>query len=192
MNKRFLLLHGFTGSAPGHWQMWLAPRLREHGEWVSFPELAQPDDPDPEVWETQLAAELARLADGPGERVVVAHSLGGVLWLRHTARIRAEDRPDRVMLVAPPCDRSGIEEIAAFFPVGGDASRVRAAAGATLLVCSDNDPYCPKGARGVYGDALGIPTEVIPGAEHLNTDAGYGPWPHMEAWCLGQRPGMAW
>jgi serine hydrolase len=190
VNRRFLLLHGLSGSSAEHWQVWLEGRLREHGAWIRFPELADPDAPVPEVWEGQLAAELEDLMRGAGERVVLAHSLGAILWLRHTRSIVPEQRPDRVVLVAPPCVPAGIPEIAPFFPVGAEADRVRAAAGTTLLVCSDNDPYCPDGANRVYGAPLGIASEVIPGAAHLNTDAGYGPWPQLEEWCLGLRLGL--
>lgn len=191
MDRRLLILHGLTGSGDGHWQVWLEQRLREHGAWISFPELPEPDAPRPEVWEAQLAAELERLAGGAGERIVLAHSLGSILWLRHTASIRPEHRPDRVALIAPPCVPSEIEEIAPFFPVGAEPAQVRAAARTTLLICSDNDPYCPRGAAEVYGAPLGIDTEIVPGAEHLNSDAGFGPWPQLEAWCLGLRAGVS-
>jgi predicted alpha/beta hydrolase family esterase len=192
MSPRFLIVHGLTGSSEGHWQMWLAARLRERGARVSFPELADKDAPVPLVWEEQLRTELAALAEGAGERVVVCHSLGSVSWLRNAAHVEPAHAPDRVLLVAPPCGSYGLEEMAEFFPVGADRASVAAAAGQTLLVCSDNDPYCPEGAEGVYGEPLGIATEVIPGGEHLNYDAGYGPWPHVEAWCLGVRSGVAW
>ncbi len=189
--RRFLLLHGLTGSGEGHWQVWLERRLREHGAWVSFPALTEPDAPHPEVWEAELAAELEVLARDAGERVVLAHSLGSILWLRHTASIRAEHSPDRVALIAPPCPPSELAEIAPFFPVGAEPERVRTAARATLLICSDNDPYCARGAAEVYGAPLGITTEIVAGGEHLNSDAGYGPWPELEQWCLGRRLGVS-
>jgi predicted alpha/beta hydrolase family esterase len=36
----------------------------------------------------------------------------------------------------------------------------------------------------VYGTPLGIETDLIPGAGHINPEAGYGPWPAVERWCL--------
>jgi predicted alpha/beta hydrolase family esterase len=190
--QRFLILHGFNGPSHGHWQIWLATRLRERGAWVSFPELPDSDDPSSAAWKSALADELTALANGEGERVAVCHSLGAVLWLRNAASVTVENRPDRALLVAPPSGPTGHAEINEFFPVLTDASSVAAAAGSTLLVCSDNDPYCPEGALSFYGEPLAIRTEVIPGGEHLNVDAGYGPWPHVEAWCLGLRQGVAW
>jgi predicted alpha/beta hydrolase family esterase len=64
---------------------------------------------------------------------------------------------------------------------------VQRAAGETLLVCSDNDPYCPPGAVATFAEPLGIEARVIPGAGHVNPDAGYGPWPECEAWALTGR-----
>ena len=33
----FLILHGYLGSGPDHWQSWLAGRLRAAGERVAYP-----------------------------------------------------------------------------------------------------------------------------------------------------------
>ena len=64
--------------------------------------------------------------------------------------------------------------LAGFFPRPGASSRRNA-----RLVCSDDDPYCPEGAatRSTPG-----PADVLPGQGHINPDAGYGPWPAVEAW----------
>ena len=64
-----------------------------------------------------------------------------------------------------------------------ETSRARPAE--TLIVCSDDDPYCPPGAVATYAEPLGIAAHVIAGAGHINTDAGYGEWPEVEAWALG-------
>jgi uncharacterized protein len=54
-------------------------------------------------------------------------------------------------------------------------------------VCSDNDPYCPEGAAGAYGEPLELPVDVLAGEGHLNPDSGHGPWPEVEAWARGER-----
>ena len=75
------------------------------------------------------------------------------------------------------------DEFASFFPVPYDAEAILAAAGETLLVCSPDDPYAPGGAAASY---FGLPTHELPDAGHVNTDAGYGPWPGVEEWALSQ------
>jgi predicted alpha/beta hydrolase family esterase len=92
--------------------------------------------------------------------------------------------------VAPPSLGSGVAAIAPFFPLPIDPDAVARAAAETRLVCSDNDPYCPEGAGALYGEPLGLSTEILPGAGHVNTDAGYGPWPDLEAWCYGAKKGV--
>jgi predicted alpha/beta hydrolase family esterase len=174
----FLILHGLEGSGPGHWQTWLAERLRTRGEHVSYPDLPEPFDPQPEEWLDALEREL----DNLDEPVVVCHSLGCLLWLRFAAR--AQDRTaERVLLVAPPW-REDVAAVVRFKPDGVQPEHVRRVAGETLIACSDNDPYCPAGAVTTYAEPLEIRARVIPGAGHINTDAGYGEWPAVEAWAL--------
>jgi uncharacterized protein len=185
---RVLILHGWQGSGPEHWQTWLAGELRAAGAAVRYPDLPACDEPCPDRWAAALHGELAGLADDAGgERVVCCHSLGCVLWLREAARIAPGHRVERVALVAPPCPGAKVPELAGFFPSGADRATVEAAAQTTRLVCSDDDPYCPGlGARHHWGAPLGLPVDVLAGGGHINAEAGYGPWPAMRAWALGE------
>jgi uncharacterized protein len=168
----FLILHGYQGSGPGHWQHWLAGRLSEAGADVLFPQLPSPHTPQLPAWLHALDAELETLSTDP---VVVCHSLGCLLWLHHRA---AGGRGSARLLLAAPPSLTGVPDVLdSFFPV--PLRHLRRA----RLVCSDDDPYCPEGAVGLYGNQLGLPTDVIPGGGHLNPDAGLGPWPAVEAWC---------
>src|ERR671936_218582 len=88
----FLILHGWQGSGPEHWQTWLAGRLLSRGERVSYPEL-----PD------------------PGELVVLCHSMACILWLHHARR--AEAPVERVLLVAPPSPSADTPGVEGFFPL---------------------------------------------------------------------------
>jgi predicted alpha/beta hydrolase family esterase len=187
MRAHVLILHGWRGSEPEHWQTWLADRLRAGGHDVRYPQLPRCDAPCPDRWGAELHSELAALGR-EGERVVACHSLGCVLWLRQAARIAPADRVDRVLLVAPPCPGAAVEELAGFYPTGAERDAVAAAAERTLLVCSDDDPYCPgRGADRYWAEPLGLEVEVLPGSGHINVDAGYGPWPEAEDWVLGKR-----
>jgi predicted alpha/beta hydrolase family esterase len=149
---------------------------------VRYPDLPDPFDPKPDEWLAALQPELASLH---GERVVLCHSLACLLWLLN-ARDGARAAAERVLLVAPPCT-GDIEQDARFRPDGVTAEDVERAAGATRMLCSDADPYCPAGAAPTFGDALELDYEVIAGGGHLNTDAGYGPWPEVEEWALSGR-----
>jgi uncharacterized protein len=182
-----LILHGWQGSGLDHWQTWLFRRLRPA---ASFPGFPDPDFPHLEPWLETLRAALDRAAPAP---TVVCHSLGCVLWLHYAAhRAETDPRAGRVLLVAPPCACSPTPELADFFPVPRDPDAVaRAAEGETRLVCSDADPYCPEGAVRAYAEPLRIGAEVLDGAGHLNAEAGYGPWPEVEAWARGYADRLA-
>ena len=181
-----VILHGWQGSGPEHWQSWLARRLAD-GHEVRYPRLPAADDPRLEAWLPALDAALAGLPDGGFD--VVCHSLAVPLWLHRAARGGDGPAPARVLLVAPPSPHSPQPELARFLPPPLDPDRVRRAAGGTILVCADDDPYCPEGAAVAYGRPLRLPTTVVPGGGHLNPEAGYGPWPAVERWC--SRPNLA-
>jgi hypothetical protein len=181
--RSFLILHGYEGSGPEHWQSWLADRLRRAGELVSYPDLPSPFEPELPAWRAALAAELGAL---PGEPTVIAHSLACILWLHHCAEpVLDGGRAARVLLVAPPSPAGAPRPIQPFFPVPLERERVAAAAVETRLVCAPDDPYCPEDAAAVYGEPLALPVDVLAGAAHVNVESGYGPWPEAEAWCYG-------
>ena len=175
-----VIVHGWQGNEPDHWQTWLAAQLTEAGREVRYPSLPDPHTP-------QLGPWLAALGDGvnglPDDSFdVVCHSLGSVLWLHHVHSGHGP-RPARVVLVAPPSPHSDVPELKPLLDIPFEIDLVRHAADGTVLVGTDNDPYCPEGAAAAYGRPLKMPTTVIPGGGHLNVAAGYGPWPAMLDWC---------
>jgi predicted alpha/beta hydrolase family esterase len=180
--RTFLIVHGLEGSGPEHWQTWLAGRLRERGFEVSYPSLPDAGSPRVEAWLAALKGELAQLP--AADTTVLCHSLGSLLWLHHAAQNHAE-QVARALLVAPPQpDEEDLPSVG-FRPVPLDREGVAAAARETRLVCSSNDPYCPPETSQRIAEATGIPIDWIVNAGHINTDAGYGAWPGVEAWALG-------
>ena len=175
MAQAFLLLHGLEGSGPEHWQTWIAGRLREHGFLVAYPDLPDADAPVLGAWLEALDTELEQLP--PAETTVVCHSLGGLLWLHR-------DGPPvlRALLVAPPQPDVEVAGITGFRP-----APMRSSARSTRLVCSTDDPWCPPDRSRRIAADLGAPIDWLERAGHINTDGGYGPWPALEAWCLGER-----
>ena len=177
----FLILHGLEGSGPDHWQTWLAGRLRERGERVSYPHLPDPFDPHPADWDRALTRS-SRCSTSRSCSATRSPACCGCA----PSRGRAPSGSPRACCSsrrrgATMSSRSPASSITAR---GRETSRARPAE--TLIVCSDDDPYCPPGAVATYAEPLGIPAHVIPGAGHINTDAGYGEWPDVEAWALGE------
>ena len=176
-----MLLHGWQGNDPDHWQNWLAEQLSQAGRLVLAPELPAADAPQRDAWLSTLRATLADLP--PDGYDLLAHSLGAVLWLHHAAAPANVPRPARVALIAPPSPHVQIAELTGFLPPPLSIDAVRAAAEGTVLVGGDDDPYCPEGVAEAYGRPLKMATTVVAGGGHLNTAAGYGPWPAVLSWC---------
>jgi len=210
----FLLLHGWQNRRPAdHWQHLLADELRGRGLAVRYPQLPSPDEPDLAAWEAAVRSEHAAL--GPGPVTVVCHSLSTLLWLR----IQAGARPlaaDRVALVSPPSPEliAGQDAVHAFVDGGeaggdGGADGSDADAGApdallfdgrllgtgavgdSVVVAGDDDPWLPLGLGDTWRGRLDARQVVVRGGGHLTPDSGFGAWPAMTAWALGQRGEVA-
>jgi predicted alpha/beta hydrolase family esterase len=176
-----VVIPGWNGSGPGHWQTWLEEELAEAGRETRRPAFADVDHPDLNDW---LAALRATVRDLPADGYdVVAHSLGAVLWLHHVAQAGDSPVPARVLLVAPPSPETNVAEIAEFFPPPMDIDTVRHGADGTALVAGDDDPYLSEGIADAYGRPLKMATTIVENGGHLNLEAGYGPWPAVLSWC---------
>ena len=186
MSRRFLVLHGWENHRPPeHWEWWLVDALRDQGEQVLYPQLPSADLPVLTDWLEVFTSEWRQM--GAGGRVVVAHSLGCLLWLHAAAEGLVDPVADRVLLVAPPSPAvtAGTPAMAGFVAPEEPASVWAASRTGVRLVCSDADPYSTEGtAAELYGAPLGLDSEVLPGAGHLRISDGYGPWPAVLAWCL--------
>lgn len=182
--RSFLILHGWQGSGPDHWQTWLAERLAAAGEDVRYPDLPDPDYPDASEWATAIRAELEAM---DGDRTVVCHSLACLLWAREAATIAESGPVDRVLLVAPPCPVTPIPGVKDLYPAPLDPDAVARSAHEARVVGSDRDPYCPAGHERSFARPLGLPIDVLEGVGHINPESGFGPWPAVEAWCLEGR-----
>jgi uncharacterized protein len=176
MPEAFLLLHGLEGSGPEHWQTWIAGRLRKRGRPVAYPDLPDAEAPRIDRWLKALGAELEALP--LAETTVLCHSLGCLLWLHREGPPVA-----RALLVAPPQPDVEVAGATGFRPT----PMRRTGARSTRLVCSTDDPWCPPARSQRLADELGAPVDWLERAGHINAAGGYGPWPALEAWCLGER-----
>ncbi len=180
MSKQVLFLHGWTNRRPeGSWQRLASVALRQQGHQVHYPQLPNPDEPRFSEWAEVALNELAQIAEANrGEEVVViGHSLGAVTWLKLVAEGLAPELVSRVLLVAP-ADPELLIDIPDFKV---DVASVRSQ-GSTVVVGSDEDPWQPNGIVETFGNPLGVPTVVIPGARHFSLSDGFGQWAGVINW----------
>ena len=162
MSLTVVIVPGWRNSGPGHWQSLWAERLPdavrvEQDDWVQ---------PRRKAWVERLSETILA---APGPVVVVAHSLGCI-----TTTHLSDDVSTRIqgaLLVAPADpERRGV--LADFAPVPYQPLPFR-----SVLVASDNDPYCPVRLAGAYARAWGSDFVRLPHAGHINIESGHGDWP---------------
>jgi len=181
---RVLLLHGVGHRRPqAHWLWWLAEQLRAARIPVQYPQMPDPDDPDPDAWATVATAELGMLTAGGGPTVVIAHSLGTVLWAHLAETLPPQVLPSRAALVSPPTREEWAEAAPKFADITlGSLSTVP-----TVIVgrATDRVRSVPLSALAAEWGAACV---EIPGEGHLTPADGHGPFPGALAWALGGAP----
>jgi predicted alpha/beta hydrolase family esterase len=181
--RAFLILHGWENRRPvDHWQHWLADELLNAGELVAYPQLPDPDEPRLEEWLDSVQRHLTAL--GALDVTVVCHSLACSLWVTYGESGRPMGNVVRVALVAVPSPAVLASEIVAPFVADHTAIAQHGGQG-MVIVAGDDDPYCPEGVGRAYRLDPLVPLVTLPGAEHIRPSSGYGPWPAMLEWCLG-------
>jgi len=176
-----VIVHGYDGSGPGHWQHWLFEQLESRGLSARFPQLPAPTEPECEVW----VEALARLVAASPEPVAfVAHSLG-VWTVDHYLKKHGSARVRAALLVAPPSPFSLFEPIQSFLPPPRDRAAWSAIADSTLLLGSDNDDHAGDDEIVELGERLGVETRILSGVGHINAATGFGPFPLALEWLDG-------
>ncbi|GIW44250.1 MAG: alpha/beta hydrolase [Candidatus Binatia bacterium] len=175
-----VIVHGYDGSGPGHWQRWLHAQLRERGVGVEFPELPDPQWPQCDRWVGELREIVTR---APSPVVFAAHSLG--CWaVDHLLARHGSEGIAAALLVAPPSPYLLFEPVQSFFPAPQSAAAWQPLRANSLLVASDNDPYIDPGEAVNIAHRIGIAARILPGAGHINIESGFGPWPFALEWVL--------
>ena len=177
ISPRILIVPGWRGSGPGHWQSLWAEQL-PNAEWV------EQDDwltPHREAWVQRLEETvLAR----PGPVVIVAHSLGCIATTHMGAQAAA--RVAGALLVAP-ADPERRAQFSDFAPAPCAPLAFR-----SVLVASSNDPFCPIRLAGAYARAWGSELVRLQNAGHVNVESGHGAWPLGLALLQSLTAGLEW
>jgi hypothetical protein len=157
-----VIIPGWRGSPPGHWQSLWAQELPDavrvqQDDWVS---------PSRQAW---VASITKTILAQPQPVVIAAHSLGCIA----TAHLPPEASAHIVaaLLVAPADpERRGV--LNDFAPVPYQALPYK-----SIIVASNTDPYCPVRTAGAYARAWGSDFVRLQDAGHINLEAGFGAWP---------------
>ena len=164
------------GAGEGAWDedALLVASLAEHlgdGFVVDFPRMPREDDPDDDRW---LPAVDAAIAHGAAPVVLVGHSLGGYLLLKHLAAASIPSPIAAICIIAAPFPGGDADWVFDGFELpAGFAGRLPADA-AVLLYASEDDEVVPFAHRDLYAAA-------IPGAVTRTTVGGHQLAGNLEA-----------
>ncbi|RVU14779.1 RBBP9/YdeN family alpha/beta hydrolase [Methylobacterium oryzihabitans] len=161
-----LLVPGYSGSGPDHWQSRWEGRLSTARRVVQ----EDWDHPEPAAWRDAVVAAVAA-ASRPV--VLVAHSLG-VIAVAQAAPLLAPGAVRGAFLVAlPDVERADTPDILRGFAPIPQAPLPFPA----VLVASRTDPYTAYDRAGDFAAAWGADLVDAGESGHLNGESGHGPWP---------------
>ncbi|MDX2289483.1 MAG: alpha/beta hydrolase [Hyphomicrobiaceae bacterium] len=173
-DSEILIVPGWSGSGPDHWQARWARSL-------STARIVVQDDwfiPERSAWTARLVEAVERAARPV---VFVAHSLG-VATVVHAAATLSPDRVAGAFLVAPAdVDNAALWPVTAGHTFG--ASSAFAPLPTTrlpfpaVLVASADDPYCSFVRAGALATHWGASLVSAGPLGHINVASGQGPWP---------------
>lgn len=161
-----LMVPGFGGSGPGHWQDWW---LRNDANAILV-EQADWRRPTPEAWSEALVDAV----NTHPYAWLVAHSLGATLVTRIAAQ-RLELRIAGALLVAP-ADVEAMDIAGAELRAFGPMSLAPLPFPATVVASRTDRCMRFRRARSL-ATAWGASLVDYGDAGHINKAAGYGPWP---------------
>ncbi len=168
MATSVLIVPGYGGSGPEHWQsLWEAAH-------PDFRRVAQRDWEHPERDEWVGALDAAVLQAQPPV-VLVAHSLGCLVVAHWAAQ---HHRPIHgALLVAVPDaeDPDFAVDAGGFAPIPLAPLPFR-----SIVVASENDPYAEPERVEYFARQWGSLCVSVGAGGHINTAAGFGPWPFGE------------
>ncbi len=162
-----LIVPGWAGSGPDHWQSRWESRLKTATRVVQ-------DDwekPSREGWARRIV-EAVRAATRPV--VLVAHS-AGVSAVAHAAEHLRPGEVAGAFLVAPPAEAAK-RALPGMEPAFAVHRRERLPFPATVIA-SATDPHCPQDEARALAAAWGADFVDAGDSGHLNTESGHGPWP---------------
>jgi predicted alpha/beta hydrolase family esterase len=161
---RLVTVPGLHGSEGAHWQTWLerqfARSLRvEQADW---------DAPDVAGWANSLRELLARER---GPFVLAAHSFGCLATAHALQQASYANEIVGVLFVAPASPHK--------FAFAGpfEARRVGVP---SILIGSETDPWMPLAGARELAQRFGSAFVNLGDAGHINTAAGFGPWPRAK------------
>ncbi len=178
ISDRIIIVPGYLGSGPGHWQTWLESRLprcrRVTGITWEKPELA--------AWSQRIHKAI----DGSKQEVwIVAHSFGCLASV--VAASEQADKVAGIVLVAPADpDRFSPDGLrqkhqGKFLDISIDhlLPPKPLPCLSNVIIASENDPWLSLPKAKSWAERWGSTLINAGKVGHINAQSGFGPWPFI-------------
>jgi len=160
---KYFTIPGYGGSSEEHWQTYFERSLPN----CERIEQANWDKPECSEWVKTVADKITAWKDS--DIIIIAHSLGCITLAHWVDRFQRKVKA--ALLVAPPDLESQTDNLHDFKPT----PLIRLPF-PTILVASDNDPWCPKEKAELLANHWGSQFILLEQAGHINAQAGFGKW----------------
>jgi predicted alpha/beta hydrolase family esterase len=175
--RQFVIVPGHGGSGPRHWQTLFE---RSHPGVIRV---------NQKSWtmasRTSWVEGLERaLGETRAPAILIGHSLGAMTIVHGSAQSIRAANVAGALLVAPPDTDVHLPGMPAPWLVrlaGWTPVPMRRLPWKSTLVASANDPMCSLARSRAFADAWGCRFVEIGAAGHVDAEAGFGPWPGLEA-----------
>lgn len=172
MNKRVIIVHGWSGSSDRDFLPWAKEELEKKGYEVIVPNMPETDYPKIENWVPYLAKVVGEARE---DDILIGHSMGCQTILRFLESLPKGKKVDKVILVAGfgPYLKGLTEKEQSIAQPWIDAplnlDQVRTKSNTFIAIFSDNDPYVPlEENRKLFEEKLGAQIFTEHNKGHFN------------------------
>lgn len=176
MNKRVIIVHGWSGSPERDFLPWAKVELEKKGYEVILPNMPETDYPKIEKWVPYLEQTVGEIRE---DDILIGHSMGCQTILRFLEALPENKQVGTVILVAGfGSYLKGLTKEEQFvaqpwIDTPLDLDKIETKANTYVAIFSDNDPVVPlEENRKVFEEKLGAQIIVEHSKGHFNKDDG--------------------
>ena len=176
MNKRIIIVHGWTGSSTSDFFPWAKDELEKMGYGVITPDMPDTDHPVIEKWVSYLGEVIGQ---PQSTDILIGHSVGVSAILRYLEGLSENAKVKKVIMVAPWAvslsnldDDEDEEIVKPWLETPINLDQVKNKADSFVAIFSDNDPYVPLDNQDDFREKLGSEIVIEHNMGHFSESEG--------------------
>lgn len=181
INKKFIIIHGWTGTPDIDWYKWIENKLKEKGYETKLPLMLDTTNPKIDNW----VNKLKEIVEPDRNTFFVGHSIGCQAILRYLEKLPENIKVGGCIFVAgwfnltdETWDENFKYETAESWlknPI--DFNRIKKHCEKFIVINSDDDPYVPLSDLGVFKEKLNAKIIIVNNAGHISGEDGFTEFP---------------